>query len=156
MLNVDTKTWLPDDLLIKADKITMANSVELRVPFLDHHVLEFAASLPDEYKIHAQQTKRILKKALRERLPGPLLERRKAGFPVPVDRWLSKELFGFARDVLSDPRTRRRGYVRPAAVDTLLTEHRSTGGRAAELFSLLVLELWHRQFADFPARPVYA
>src|SRR5581483_1123186 len=77
---VDTKTWLPDDLLVKADKVTMANSVELRVPLLDHHVLEFAASLPSSHKLHGMRTKHVLKQAIAPRVPKPILERRKTGF----------------------------------------------------------------------------
>ena len=81
MLYVDTKTWLPDDLLIKADKMTMANSLELRVPLLDHQVLEFAASLPVDYKLKGTSTKHILKRALAKRLPPQILNRKKTGFP---------------------------------------------------------------------------
>src|ERR1700739_2207394 len=84
MLYVDTKTWLPDDLLIKADKITMANSLELRVPLLDHRLLEFAAALPSSYKVRKFVTKYILKKALKDRIPRKIMNRKKTGFPVPV------------------------------------------------------------------------
>ena len=80
---MDTKTWLPDDVLIKADKLTMANSVELRVPFLDHKVLEFAARIPAEFKLKGLSTKHILKKAFEGRVPKEILNRRKEGFPVP-------------------------------------------------------------------------
>ena len=92
MLYVDTKTWLPDDLLIKADKMTMANSLELRVPLLDHQVLEFAASLPASFKLKNKSTKHILKKALSKRLPPAILNRKKTGFPVPYAGWLGNEL----------------------------------------------------------------
>ena len=92
MLYIDTKTWLPDDLLIKADKMTMANSLELRVPLLDHRLLEFAASLPPDYKLNGFTLKYIWKKALSKRVPGRILKRRKAGFPVPYEFWLRNNL----------------------------------------------------------------
>jgi asparagine synthase (glutamine-hydrolysing) len=83
MLYVDTKTWLPDDLLIKADKMTMANSIELRVPLLDHKILEFAASLPQNFKVRGFTTKYLAKKTLRGLVPREILQRKKTGFPVP-------------------------------------------------------------------------
>src|ERR1700738_998102 len=86
MLYVDTKTWLPDDLLVKADKMTMANSVELRVPLLDHKLLEFAATLPSTFKVNGFSMKYIAKKALRGRVPRAILARKKAGFPVPYEK----------------------------------------------------------------------
>ena len=92
MLYIDTKTWLPDDLLIKADKMTMANSLELRVPLLDHRVLEFAASLPAHYKLRGFSLKHILKRALSKRVPTAILKRKKAGFPVPYESWMRGDL----------------------------------------------------------------
>jgi asparagine synthase (glutamine-hydrolysing) len=88
MLYVDSVTWLPDDLLLKADKMTMATSVELRVPLLDHQVMEFAASIPASFKVRGWSTKRVLKAVLGEKVPIPILGRKKAGFPVPYGRWL--------------------------------------------------------------------
>jgi asparagine synthase (glutamine-hydrolysing) len=146
MLYVDTKTWLPDDLLIKADKMTMANSVELRVPLLDHKILEFAASLPTNHKIRGLTTKYIAKKALGQRVPKEILNRKKAGFPVPYDRWLRRELNGWLRDILLDRATLARGYFRRTGIEALLLENRRSGRYSKELFSLLVLELWHREF----------
>jgi asparagine synthase (glutamine-hydrolysing) len=148
MLYVDTKTWLPDDLLIKADKMTMANSVELRVPLLDHRVLEFAAALPEEMKVRGLRTKHILKQALSARVPREVLERRKTGFPVPFRRWFDNELSDFVQDVLADSRTRGRGYFDPRALATLLNRSRSGADLSAEVFSLVTLELWHREFID--------
>lgn len=100
MLYIDTKTWLPDDLLIKADKMTMANSVELRVPFLDHVLLEFAASLPDYQKVNRFTTKYIAKEALRSRVPQKILHRKKAGFPVPYESWLTNGMRSWVHDVV--------------------------------------------------------
>ena len=112
MLYIDTKTWLPDDLLIKADKMTMANSIELRVPLLDHKVLEFAASLPPGMKLNGAKTKYILKKALSKRIPKEIRNRKKAGFPVPYGSWIRGELKDMVWDVLMDSRTISRGYFR--------------------------------------------
>jgi asparagine synthase (glutamine-hydrolysing) len=146
MLYIDTKTWLPDDLLIKADKMTMANSLELRVPLLDHKVLEFAASLPSQLKVHGFTTKYLAKKALKKRVPRCILDRRKAGFPVPYESWLRKELRGWVREVLFDRATTSRGYFTAAAVRDLLARDEVSGGYSKEIFSLVTLELWHRTF----------
>ncbi len=151
MLYVDTKTWLPDDLLLKADKITMANSVELRVPFLDHKVLEFAASLPGDYKVRGFATKVVAKRALRHRVPAEILKRKKAGFPVPYARWLRTDMKGWLRDILLDGKALRRGYFRREGIEHLISADAASGGYSKELFSLAVLELWHRAFVDSPA-----
>jgi asparagine synthase (glutamine-hydrolysing) len=148
MLYVDTKSWLPDDLLVKADKMTMANSVELRVPFLDHKVLEFAASLPTEYKLKGLTTKYILKRALNGRVPEQVINRKKAGFPVPLQSWFTGELKDFSRDVLFDSRTLARGYFRKNAIESLLQQAEKERMYGKEIFSLIVLELWHREFVD--------
>lgn len=148
MLYIDSKSWLPDDLLIKADKMTMANSVELRVPLLDHVVLEFAAALPVQQKVHGATTKYIAKKALTSRVPKPILQRRKAGFPVPYESWLANGMKSWVRDVLFDSRTVNRGYFNRAAVEELVRRNENTGQSGKEVFSLITLELWHRAFLD--------
>lgn len=149
MLYVDTKTWLPDDLLIKADKITMANSLELRVPLLDHKVLEFAASLPDSYKVNGFTTKYILKKVFDGRVPKEILKRKKSGFPVPVQPWLAHDLKDFTHDLLLDRKTLQRGYFEQPAMEQLLAAHGSkSADHSLEIFSLITLELWHRRFVD--------
>ena len=112
MLYIDTKTWLPDDLLIKADKMTMANSLELRVPLLDHRVLEFAASLPPHYKLKGFTLKYIWKKALSKRVPDRILKRKKAGFPVPYEFWLRNNFKDWFSGILTDRKTIERGYFR--------------------------------------------
>jgi asparagine synthase (glutamine-hydrolysing) len=152
MLYVDTKTWLPDDLLLKADKITMANSVELRVPFLDHKMLEFAASLPGQYKVRGFATKYVAKRALRRRVPAEILKRKKAGFPVPYGRWLRTEMKEWLRDILLDGRTLGRGYFRREGIEQLISADLAFGGHSKELFSLAALELWHRAFLDSSPR----
>ena len=148
MLYVDTKTWLPDDLLVKADKITMANSLELRVPLLDHHVLEFGASIPQSLKLKGITTKYLLKKAMEPRVPAEILNRPKTGFPVPYNQWLRHDLRDIVRGILLDPSTKRRGYFASDAVETLLDNNDKDGRFSKEVFSLLALELWHRTFLD--------
>jgi asparagine synthase (glutamine-hydrolysing) len=148
MLYVDTKTWLPDDLLVKADKITMANSLELRVPLLDHKVLEFAARLPSNYKVRGFTTKYILKKALGGRVPGRILNRKKTGFPVPLTSWFGNQLRDFACGILTDRRTLERGYFDRGLLRSLVSDSSKRADLAPEIFSLVTLELWHRAFID--------
>lgn len=146
MLYVDTKTSLPDDLLLKADKMTMANSIELRVPFLDHRILEFAASLPESFKVRGFTTKYIAKRALRNRVPKEILQRKKAGFPVPYGSWLKTELRGWLQDILLDKWTLSRGYFNRRTIERMISENSVSGGYSRELLSLTALELWHRAF----------
>lgn len=159
MLYVDTKSWLPDDLLVKADKMTMATSVELRVPLLDHQVLEFAASLPSEFKVEGKAMKRVLKMALQESVPPEILSRKKAGFPLPYDRWLKTELRDYVNDTVLSPNAALDGYFNKAAVRTMLEQQQRDAGNgrngtkaqhaldcSREIFSLLVLEIWHKEF----------
>lgn len=148
MLYTDFKTSLPDDLLLKADKMTMANSLELRVPFLDHKLLEFAASLPAHYKVRRFTTKYVAKKALRGLLPHEILERRKAGFPVPYESWLRNEMNFLVRDILLDRKCVSRGYFRRDGLEKLLTANAASGHFPKEVLSLLTLELWHQVFVD--------
>jgi asparagine synthase (glutamine-hydrolysing) len=148
MLYVDTKTWLPDDLLVKADKITMANSVELRVPLLDHTLIEFAASLPSSFKVNGFTTKYIYKQALKKSLPGQIIKRRKTGFPVPYDRWFARELKEFVNDILFDSKTLSRGYFQQKTISRMLASQNAYSVYSQEIFCLLVLEYWHRLFVD--------
>jgi asparagine synthase (glutamine-hydrolysing) len=151
MLYVDMKTSLPDDLLLKADKMTMANSLELRVPFLDHKLLEFAASLPSNLKVRRFTTKYIAKRALTGRLPKEILKRRKVGFPVPYESWLRTEFHSWVRDVLLDRETLSRGYFRRSGIEHVLSENLRTGVYPKEVLSLVTLELLHRCFLAQPA-----
>jgi asparagine synthase (glutamine-hydrolysing) len=148
MLYIDAKTWLPDDLLIKADKMTMANSLELRVPLLDHHVLEFAASLPPEFKLNGFTTKYLLKKALAPAIPRTILNRKKTGFPVPYEGWLRNECCDLVHSILLDSKTLQRGYFERSAIEKILAANRNSGLYPKEVFSLLTLELWHREFFE--------
>jgi asparagine synthase (glutamine-hydrolysing) len=148
MLYVDTKTWLPDDLLIKADKMTMATSLELRVPLLDHRVLEYAARLPSSHKLRGLQTKYLLKSALETRVPREIRKRKKAGFPVPYARWMSQASAGSVRDLLLEETAIARGYFERNEVERLLQRNADRADASKEVFSLVVLELWHRLFVD--------
>lgn len=127
----------------------MAASIESRVPFLDHHLVEFAATLPPRAKLRGLTTKWILRHAIRNRLPREILTRPKMGFPVPFGRWMRGAWSEVARDVLLDTRSRQRGIIEPAAVERLIDTHasgRADGGDA--LWALLNLELWSRTFID--------
>ncbi len=148
MLYIDTKSWLPDDLLIKADKMTMANSVELRVPLLDHKVLEFAASLPPRFKLNGFNLKYILKSVLSQKIPKAIRDRKKTGFPVPYESWLRDDLKKVVWDVLMDRRTVERGFFRKDAVEGLLRANSNGSNYSKEIFSLLSLELWQRTFLE--------
>jgi len=147
----DLQLYLPDDLLVKVDIASMAHSLEMRSPLLDHRVVEFAATLPARLKMRGSVQKRILKRISRDLLPTQILERRKMGFGVPLDRWLQHDLREMASDVLLSPRARQRGYFRPERVRALLADH--VAGRVLEhfrLWNLLMLELWHREYVDQP------
>lgn len=148
MQYVDIRTWLPDDLLIKADRMTMANSIELRVPFLDHKVLEFASRLLRNEKVRGWGMKYILKQAMRDYVPREILDRRKVGFPNPSANWLRHELRDQVCDILLDSKSISRGYFRKKAVQELIESNCANGRYTGEIFSLIVLELWHRQFID--------
>jgi asparagine synthase (glutamine-hydrolysing) len=148
MLYVDTNTWLPDELLIKADKMTMANSVELRVPLLDHKILEFAAGLPRNQKVRRWTMKYLAKKALKGRIPEEILTRRKTGFPVPYEAWLRSSLRDWVGEILLDGRSLSRGYFKKSAIEKLIHLNSQGANYCREIFSLVVLELWHRTFAD--------
>lgn len=156
MLYIDSKTWLPDDLLLKADKVSMANSIELRVPFLDHKLMEFAATLPGGFKVRRGTTKYIAKRVLGSRVPTEIIRRPKTGFTVPYGEWLRGELRDWSAGVLLDPKAVGRGILDRQSAEKLLRSHKETGANAKELFSYVFLELWHREFMDTPARQVAA
>jgi asparagine synthase (glutamine-hydrolysing) len=147
MLYFDTKTWLVDDLLIKADRMSMATSIELRVPFLDHRLVERAAAMPPGHKLRRGETKFVLKRVMQGLLPDRIVRRRKMGFPTPLDLMFRGDLFDYASDLLSSRRALERGYFRRSEVERLLKQHR-TGGAVhhREIWQLVVLEEWHRSF----------
>ena len=147
MLYVDMKAWLPDDLLVKADKMTMAASVELRVPFLDHRLVEFAARLPATYKLRGGQSKYLLRKVMKRYLPRQVIHRTKMGFPVPVAAWLQNGLYSLASEVLLNPHNALSRYFNLDQIRNMLLLHRSRQVNLGdELWGLLVLEYWFQEF----------
>jgi asparagine synthase (glutamine-hydrolysing) len=146
MQYIDLKTSLPDDLLVKADKMTMCNSLELRVPLLDHQVLEFALNLPEAHRVKGVVTKRILKETFRGRIPREIIERKKAGFPIPIERWVRGELHEGVREVLLSRACLERGFFRRSAIETMLERNARGEGLSRELFALVTLELLIRAF----------
>ena len=148
-LLTDQMTYLPNDLLVKVDIATMANSLEARSPFLDHKLIEFAASLPENLKMSRLRTKSLLKKVAASLVPPEVVYRRKMGFGVPVGKWFRGEMKDFVRDVLLSESSLKRGIIKPAMVERYVTEH--TNGEqdhAFQIWSLLMLELWFQRFID--------
>ena len=153
MQNVDTRLYLAEDILTKVDRASMAVSLEVRAPFLDPRVAEFAASLPCNYKLRGSKTKYILKKAVHEMLPPFVTRRGKKGFGVPVAEWLKVKLRPLARDLLSPERVRRAGVFNPEYVARLQDEHeRGVANHRKLLWTLLMFELWHESFVETPRR----
>lgn len=149
MLFLDTKLWLPDDLLLRGDKTSMAASIEARVPLLDHHVVEFAASLPSRLKLKGFTRKYLLRKVAQKWLPREIIERKKKGFPVPLALWFRSECRSFVHDLLSNETLRRRGLFNVAFVQLLVHEHDSgIADHADTLWGLISFELWCRSFLD--------
>lgn len=148
LLYLDTKTYLPGDILTKVDRMSMAASLEVRAPILDHHVVECATRLPENLKFRDGQSKYLLRK-LSERVgvPQEILRRPKQGFALPLVHWMRGELKHDLLPILVEPRTLERGYFKRAAVRTLLEEHvRGRRDHSAQIWALLMFELWHRNF----------
>ena len=149
MLLTDQMTYLPNDLLVKVDIATMAVSLEARSPFLDHHVIEFAASLPQNLKLRRLTTKYLLKKVLRKLLPSENLNRRKMGFGVPIGHWFRGKMQPFLREVILSDKALRRGLFQPETVRQLVELHtRGERDYSHQLWTLLMLELWFNRFID--------
>ena len=149
LIAADVATYLPGDLLVKMDIASMANSLEVRSPFLDHEVMEFAARLPLDRKLRGRTQKAILKQLVAPQLPSGIASRRKMGFGVPIDSWFRHELKEMTYDVLLDRRASERGLFEAGAVRRLIDDHAQ--GRAHHhhrLWALLMLETWFRLFID--------
>jgi len=147
MLYVDTKVWLPDDLLIKADKMTMAASVELRVPFLDHRLVEFAARLPVGYKLRGHEGKYLLKKAMEPLLPREVIYRSKMGFALPLADWFRDGLYDLTREMILNAQSALSAYLNLNYIEHMLERHRrGAADLSFQLWALLVLEYWFREF----------
>lgn len=149
IMSADIKSYLPEDLLVKVDIATMANSLEGRSPFLDHILMEFAASLPLEYKLNAFDSKHILKEAFKEDIPISFLNRRKKGFGIPVGRWFSGELKGFVQDLLMGKTSLKRDLFYKDYIRRILDEHQNgIEDHTNKIWALLSFEMWHRIFID--------
>lgn len=149
MLYLDTKIWLPDNLLMRGDKMGMAASLEVRMPFLDYRLIEYAASIPSNVKIKPFQAKHLLKQAFADFLPAPILARKKMGFNVPIDTWFRRNQRNLLAQLLLSDRARSRGFLNDAFVERLLRDHLE--GRTnyrIQLFILASLEIWFRVFID--------
>ncbi len=145
ILQLDLRTYLPNDLLPKVDLMSMANSLEVRVPFLDHHVVAFACGLPSAWKLRGMTTKYLMRRALAGLLPRPLVGRPKKGFGIPMAKWLRGPWRSLLQDVLHEDLLRREGLVNPSYVRRLVTEHlRGTADHRKLLWTLLVFHLWSR------------
>jgi len=148
ILYADQTSWLPDNLLERGDRMTMAASIESRVPFLDHELAAFVSTLPDRYRVRGFTTKWILRRAASRLIPAPILARPKVGFRVPVNRWFQGPMRDFVYDHLRGAGSRTRGWYDARVLDRTLDEH--VGGRQNHeklIWALLNLEIWHRQYA---------
>jgi asparagine synthase (glutamine-hydrolysing) len=145
----DQMTYLPNDLLVKVDIASMANSLEARSPFLDHKVIEFAASLPDQLKLQGRETKSLLKKVAARLVPSEVIYRNKMGFGVPIGKWFRGEMKGFVQEVLLSQKSLQRGIIRPEILKRYVHQH-LTGERdySFQLWTFLMLELWFQRFID--------
>ncbi len=153
MQYLDTKLYMAEDILTKVDRTSMSVSLEVRAPFLDKRVVEYAASLPASYKLRGRTTKYILKRAVAPLLPAFVTRRRKKGFGVPVAEWLKGRLRPLARDLLAPARLRRHGLFDADYVARLQDEHeRGVANHRKLLWTLLVFELWHESFVETPRR----
>lgn len=146
----DIHTYLPDDLLVKVDIASMANSLETRAPFLDHKLMEWAATLPETQRFPGSEPKGLLKQAMEPYLPRELLYRQKMGFSAPIDAWIDGPLQDTIHDALLGERARARGLFQADAVTDLLARHRAGDRQGYRIWALLMLELWFRQWIDNP------
>jgi asparagine synthase (glutamine-hydrolysing) len=147
ILYFDQVSWLPDNLLERGDRMTMAASIEARMPFMDHELAAYVSSLPDTFRVRGRQTKWILRAALKRMLPKTILERPKVGFRVPVNDWFRGTMRDYLNDHLSGTGSQTARYYHRDVLNRLLKEH-FTGRQNHEklLWTLLNLEIWHRQY----------
>lgn len=159
LLYLDTKTYLAGDILTKVDRMSMLTSLEVRVPLLDHELVEWAASLTPQWKMRGGQQKYILRKlAERVGVPQEVLHRPKQGFALPLVHWMRHEMKDLIQTILLEPRTLERGYFNAAAVRHILDEHfRGRRNQSGAIWRLLIFELWHRNFLErFRQEPAFA
>ncbi|HKQ96653.1 MAG TPA: asparagine synthase C-terminal domain-containing protein, partial [Candidatus Polarisedimenticolia bacterium] len=149
---LDLKTFLADDILFKTDRASMATSLEARVPYLDHELVEFAFRVPPSMKLRGFTGKWILRRAFKDRIPAAILRRRKSGFSVPIAAWLRGDLRAMARDLLHPRRLGPQGLFRPERVAHLLAEHEAgAADHGRTLWALLMYQLWHDRYAGADA-----
>lgn len=149
LLYLDSKTYLPGDILTKVDRMSMAVSLEARVPLLDHKLIEFVTQIPASLKLKGLETKHIFKRAVRGLVPDEILDRPKQGFGVPMEKWINLQLRDRIHDTLTDERARNRGMFDSGYIKQLLDEHeRGRRDNSWRLWMLLMLELWQRKFID--------
>ena len=147
MLFVDTRLYLPSDMLVKVDRMSMANSLEARVPLLDHELVELAARIPVKQKLRRWDKKHMLKKAGSRTVPKRILSRKKQGFNVPVNVWLAGDLKELALETLSEKNTRDMGLFRPAYVRRLLENHLARRvDNSFQLWGLMTFFIWYDLF----------
>lgn len=150
-LYVDLKTYLVDDILVKVDRMSMAVSLEARVPFLDHDLIDFVAGIPGELKLKGMTTKYILKKSMERVLPASILYRKKEGFSIPMKQWLTGSLRPLMQDMLSEDRLRRQGLFSPQYVGSIMSEHlKGRANHSHRLWALVLFQLWHDTFLTGP------
>jgi asparagine synthase (glutamine-hydrolysing) len=147
LLYADTKTYL-HELLMKQDQMSMAASIESRVPFLDHHLVEFVSSLRDNVKLRGLTTKWLLRQAMQTRLPEEILSRKKMGFPVPIGRWLRGEWGHLLDEYVLSPRVTARQLFNPTAVQRFVSGHLAGENHSERLWALITFEIWQRIFID--------
>jgi asparagine synthase (glutamine-hydrolysing) len=149
LLYLDSKTYLPGDILTKVDRMSMAVSLEARAPLLDHELIDFVTRIPSSLKLRGFETKHVLKRAVRDLVPPEILDRPKQGFGVPIEQWINRQLRDRVRGTLLEPRARQRGYFDARYLDLLFDEHeRGRRNHSTQLWALFMLELWHRAFVD--------
>ena len=147
LLYADIKTYL-QELLMKQDQMSMATSVESRVPFLDHKLVEFSCGLPERLKLRGGTTKYILRQAMKDVLPPSILNRAKMGFPVPIGSWFRGEYAGIVDEYVLSERAQARGIFNPEYVRGLVKRHAEGEDHAERLWALVNIEIWQRQFFD--------
>ncbi|MFC2165145.1 asparagine synthase (glutamine-hydrolyzing) [Acidobacteriota bacterium] len=146
---LDLKLYLQDDLLVKSDRMSMANSLEIRVPFLDHTFVDFATSIPSSLKLKGMHTKHILKKAMSKILPPEILTRKKIGFDIPLGVWIRQELREFVTDILSPDSMKRHGFFNHDYIDTLLHEHfQGVHNHRQLLWPLIIFQFWYNHYME--------
>jgi asparagine synthase (glutamine-hydrolysing) len=143
----DINTYLVDDILVKVDRMSMANSLEARTPFLDYRLVEFAASLPSNLKLRGFQTKYLLKRSMEAKLPKIVLNRKKEGFSIPMKNWLKKELCPLMHDLLSPDRIKRKGFFNASYIERLKLDHlEGVANNSHQLWSLMMFEIWQDSY----------